>query len=126
MMMMSRKRADKDDDQKSRPETEVIGRTESVVTEVTCCDGDGAIFDEDVLIDDVITAEGEIEDDSEEDEDEEKVDDPDDVFSASSHSSDNGDDDDQGGAGITTTEASNEKNVDDYMNDDANERNRWS
>ncbi|XP_022024183.1 trigger factor-like [Helianthus annuus] len=85
-----------------------------------------AVFDEDVLLDDVITAEGDDEDDSEEDADEEKIDDPDDVFSASSHSDDdnNDDDDDQGGAGVTTTEASNEKNVDDYMNDGANEVSR--
>ncbi|XP_035838741.1 glutamic acid-rich protein-like [Helianthus annuus] len=69
-----------------------------------------AIFDEDVLLED-------LEDDDEEDDDEEKV------FYASSHSDDddNDDDDNQGGTGVKVTEASNERNVDDYMNDDANE-----
>ncbi|XP_022031057.1 RNA polymerase-associated protein LEO1-like [Helianthus annuus] len=63
-----------------------------------------AIFEEDVLMDDIITAE-------------------DDVFSASSHSDDDGndDDDDQGGTGVKVSEASNEQTVDDYMHDDANE-----
>ncbi|MFS7977127.1 hypothetical protein Hanom_Chr10g00900481 [Helianthus anomalus] len=39
------------------------------------------------------------------------------------HSNDDGNDDDdnQGGTGVKVTEASNEKNVDDYMHDDANE-----
>ncbi|MFS7986520.1 hypothetical protein Hanom_Chr11g01011291 [Helianthus anomalus] len=60
-------------------------------------------------------------DDSEEDEDEEKLDDPDDVFSTSSHDDDNDDDDNQGGTGIKVTEPLNEKNIDDYMNDGANE-----
>ncbi|MFS7953771.1 hypothetical protein Hanom_Chr07g00622451 [Helianthus anomalus] len=64
------------------------------------------------------------EDDDEEDDEKENDDKKDDdkkVFSASNHSSDNDDDDDQGGTGVTVTDASNEKNVDDYMNDDANE-----
>ncbi|XP_022024559.1 protein PFC0760c-like [Helianthus annuus] len=79
------------------------------------------IFEEEVLLKD-ITAEGNEEDDSEEDDDEED-DDEEKVFSASSHSDDddNDDDDNQGGTGVKVTEASNEKNVDDYMNDDANE-----
>ncbi|KAF5767924.1 hypothetical protein HanRHA438_Chr14g0641291 [Helianthus annuus] len=80
-----------------------------------------AIFDEDVVVDDMITAEGEIEDESEEDEDKEKIDDPDDVFSASSHDDDNDDDDDQGGMGVKVTEPSSEKTVDDYLNDSVNE-----
>ncbi|MFS7929009.1 hypothetical protein Hanom_Chr04g00327541 [Helianthus anomalus] len=82
---------------------------------------------EDVLLDDVITAEGDEVDDSEEDDDEKDDDEEDDneekVFSASSHSDDddNDDDDNKGGTGVKVTEASNEKNVDDYMHDDANE-----
>ncbi|XP_022024610.1 uncharacterized protein LOC110924946 [Helianthus annuus] len=85
------------------------------------------IFEKDVLLDDVFTAEGDDEDDSKEDDNEGDDDEEDDeeekVFPASSHSSDddNDDDDNQGGTGVTTTEASNEKNVDDYMNDGANE-----
>ncbi|MFS8007807.1 hypothetical protein Hanom_Chr14g01265341 [Helianthus anomalus] len=79
-----------------------------------------AIFEEDVLLED-ITAEGNDEDDSEEDEDKEKIDDPDDGFSTSSHDDGNDDGDNQGGTGIKVTEALNEKNVDDYMNDDVNE-----
>ncbi|MFS8003098.1 hypothetical protein Hanom_Chr13g01209911 [Helianthus anomalus] len=76
-----------------------------------------AIFEEDVLLEDM----GDDNIYDEEDDEEEKIDDPDDVISANSHSSDNDDDDDQGGTGVTITEASNEKNVDEYMNDDANE-----
>ncbi|XP_022030948.1 BAG domain-containing protein Samui-like [Helianthus annuus] len=45
----------------------------------------------------------------------------DDVFSASSHSDDDNNDDGQGGTGIKVTEASTEENVDDYLQDDANE-----
>ncbi|XP_021975361.1 glutamic acid-rich protein-like [Helianthus annuus] len=89
-----------------------------------------AIFEEDVLLEDVINDEGDDEEDDEEEDDEDddeehdeedKVDDADDVFSASSHSDDGDDDDDQGGTGIKVTEASDEQNVDDYMHDDANE-----
>ncbi|MFS7996065.1 hypothetical protein Hanom_Chr12g01125451 [Helianthus anomalus] len=86
-----------------------------------------AIFDEDVLIEDLGNDDEEVEDDSEEDDGEENDDEEDDeeekVFSASSHSSDdeNDDDDNQGGIGIRVTEASNEKNVNDLMKDDANE-----
>ncbi|XP_035843917.1 protein PFC0760c-like [Helianthus annuus] len=74
-----------------------------------------AIFEEDVSLEDI--ADDDEEDDDVEDDDEEKV------FSASSHSDDddNDDDDNQGGTGVKVTEASNEKNVDDYMNDDTNE-----
>ncbi|XP_035845788.1 RAB6-interacting golgin-like [Helianthus annuus] len=53
-------------------------------------------------------------DDEEDDEDEK-------VFSASSHGSDNDDDDAQGGMGIKVTEASKERNVDDFLNDSVNE-----
>ncbi|MFS8034660.1 hypothetical protein Hanom_Chr17g01583781 [Helianthus anomalus] len=61
-------------------------------------------------------------DDEEEDDDEGKKDDADDVFSASSHDDDDdGNDDDQGTSGIKVTEESNEENVDDYLQDDANE-----
>ncbi|XP_022024436.1 glutamic acid-rich protein-like [Helianthus annuus] len=86
-----------------------------------------AVFDEDVLIKDLGNDDEEVEDDSEEDDDEENDDEEDDkeekVFSASSHGSDddNDDDDNQGGTGVTVTEASKEQNVDDLMNDDANE-----
>ncbi|XP_022019799.1 aspartic and glutamic acid-rich protein-like [Helianthus annuus] len=81
-----------------------------------------AIFEEDVLLEDVINDEEDVDedDDEEDDDDDEKVDDAEDVFSASSHS-DGDDDDDQGGTGVTVTEASSEQNVDDYMHDDANE-----
>ncbi|XP_022040864.1 probable serine/threonine-protein kinase kinX [Helianthus annuus] len=82
------------------------------------------IFEEDVLIDDVINDEEVVdEDDDEEDDDEDKVDDADDVFSASSHSDDDDDDDDngQGGTGVKVTEASSEQNVNDFLHDDANE-----
>ncbi|MFS8035277.1 hypothetical protein Hanom_Chr17g01591201 [Helianthus anomalus] len=81
-----------------------------------------AIFEEDVLLDDVIDGEDDDEeDDDEEDDEEDKVDDQDDVISASSHSDDDNDNDNQGGTGVKVTEASNEQNVDDYMHDDANE-----
>ncbi|XP_021971724.1 probable serine/threonine-protein kinase kinX [Helianthus annuus] len=80
------------------------------------------IFEEDVLLDDVINEEDDIEeDDDEEDDDEEKADDADDVFSASSHSDNDDDDNGQGGTGVKVTEASNEENVEDYLHDDANE-----
>ncbi|MFS7908205.1 hypothetical protein Hanom_Chr01g00080471 [Helianthus anomalus] len=80
------------------------------------------IFEEDVLIDNVIDDDEEDveEDDEEEDVDEDKTDDADDVFSASSHSDDD-DDDGQDGTGIKVTKASNEENVDDYLHDDVNE-----
>ncbi|XP_021974544.1 protein PFC0760c-like [Helianthus annuus] len=79
------------------------------------------IFEEDVLIDDVINDEEDIEeDDDEEDDDDDKVDDADDVFSASSHSDDD-EDDSQGGTGVKVTKASNEENVEDYLHDDMNE-----
>ncbi|XP_022019326.1 FK506-binding protein 5-like [Helianthus annuus] len=85
------------------------------------------IFDEEVLIEDLGNVDGDVEDDSEEDDDEENDDEEDDddekVFSMSSHCSDddNDDDDNQGGTGVTVTEASKEQNVDDLMNDSANE-----
>ncbi|XP_035842227.1 glutamic acid-rich protein-like [Helianthus annuus] len=68
------------------------------------------IFEEYVLLEDVINDEGDDEeDDDEEDDEEDKVDDADDVFSASSHSDDGNDDDDsQGGNGVKATKASNE------------------
>ncbi|XP_022000374.1 late secretory pathway protein AVL9-like [Helianthus annuus] len=82
-----------------------------------------AIFEEDVLLEDVINDEEDVEEDvDEEDDDDEKIDVADDVFSASSHSDDD-DDDDQGGTGVTVTEASTEQNVDDFLQDDANEDN---
>ncbi|XP_022007487.1 uncharacterized protein LOC110906698 [Helianthus annuus] len=85
-----------------------------------------AVFDEDVSLEDLIgndDEEDDEEDDIDEGDDEEDDDDEEKVFSASSHGSgnDNDDDDNQGGTGVTTTEASKEKNVDDYMNDGANE-----
>ncbi|MFS7911667.1 hypothetical protein Hanom_Chr02g00120781 [Helianthus anomalus] len=80
------------------------------------------IFEEDVLLDDVIEEEEDIEEDDEEEEvDEDKTDDADDVFSASSHCDDNDDDGDQGSTGIKVTEASKEENVEDYLHDDVNE-----
>ncbi|XP_022040465.1 myelin transcription factor 1-like protein [Helianthus annuus] len=89
-----------------------------------------AIFEEDVSLEDIAgndDEEDDEEDNDEEDDNEEGDDEEDDdeekVFLASSHSSDddNDDDDNQAGTGVSTTEASNEKNVDDLMNDDANE-----
>ncbi|XP_022031603.1 trigger factor-like [Helianthus annuus] len=68
--------------------------------------------------------EGDDEDDDEDDDeegDDEEDDDDEKVFSASSHGSDNDDDDAQGGMGIKVTEASNERTVDDLMNDSVNE-----
>ncbi|MFS7915672.1 hypothetical protein Hanom_Chr02g00168011 [Helianthus anomalus] len=90
-----------------------------------------AVFEEDVSLEDIAGDDDEEdeeevndeEDDIEEGDDEED-DDEEKVFSVSSHGSDdddNNDDDNQGGTGVTTTEASNEKNVDDYMNDSVNE-----
>ncbi|XP_021979907.1 glutamic acid-rich protein-like [Helianthus annuus] len=85
------------------------------------------IFEEDVLIDNVINdqevvdEDNDEEDDDEEDDDEDKVDDADDVFSASSHSDDDDDDNGQGGTSVKVTEASNEENVDDFLHDDVNE-----
>ncbi|MFS7903103.1 hypothetical protein Hanom_Chr01g00020051 [Helianthus anomalus] len=62
------------------------------------------------------------EDDDEEEEGNEEDEKDDFVFSASSHSSKGNDDDDAaGGSGIKVTEASNEKVVDDLMNDTVNE-----
>ncbi|MFS7936597.1 hypothetical protein Hanom_Chr05g00417451 [Helianthus anomalus] len=86
-----------------------------------------AIFDEDVLMedmggdDDIDDDDDDDEEDEEEDKDDKKTVDDEKVFSASSHSSDNDDDDNQGGAGITMSEASKYQNADDYMNDEANE-----
>ncbi|MFS7888283.1 hypothetical protein Hanom_Chr00s000001g01593121 [Helianthus anomalus] len=82
-----------------------------------------SIFEEDIEVDDVVNEDEEDDEDEEEEEDDEaKKDDADDVFSASSHDNDNGnDDDDQGTSGIKVTEESNEENVDDYLQDDANE-----
>ncbi|XP_021985208.1 protein PFC0760c-like [Helianthus annuus] len=72
-----------------------------------------------------VEEEGDDEDDDDEDDDEEgdheEDDDDEKVFSASSHGSDNDDDDAQGGMGIKVTEASNERTVDDLMNDFVNE-----
>ncbi|MFS7977663.1 putative acting on peptide bonds (peptidase) [Helianthus anomalus] len=88
-----------------------------------------SIFEEEVLLEnmddnDVVDDEDDDEeDDGERNDDKEDDDDDDDddekVSSANIHSSD--DDDDQGVTSVTVTKASNEKNVDDYMNDDANE-----
>ncbi|MFS7966579.1 hypothetical protein Hanom_Chr09g00775381 [Helianthus anomalus] len=82
------------------------------------------ISEEDVEVDDVINEdeEDDEDDEEEEEEDEAKKDDADDVYSASSHDDDDdGNDDDQGTSGIKVTEESNEENVDDYLQDDANE-----
>ncbi|MFS7895590.1 hypothetical protein Hanom_Chr00s003113g01708591 [Helianthus anomalus] len=80
------------------------------------------IFEEDVEFDDVINEDEEDdEDDEEEEDDEAKKDDADDVFSASSHDDDDENDDDLGTSGIKVSEESNEENVDDYLQDDANE-----
>ncbi|MFS7968223.1 hypothetical protein Hanom_Chr09g00794941 [Helianthus anomalus] len=64
-----------------------------------------AIFEEDVLLEDMgdDDVDGDVDDDDEENDDEED------------------DDDEKGGIGVTVTEASKEQNVDDYMHDDANE-----
>ncbi|MFS7912599.1 hypothetical protein Hanom_Chr02g00131861 [Helianthus anomalus] len=83
-----------------------------------------SIFAKYVSLEDLIV--GDDDEDDEEDEEEEKDDkknDDDDekVFSASSHGSDNDDDDGQGGLGIKVTEASSERNVDDFLNDSVNE-----
>ncbi|XP_021991526.1 MATH and LRR domain-containing protein PFE0570w-like [Helianthus annuus] len=74
-----------------------------------------AIFEEDVSLEDIAA-------DNEEDDDEDDDDEGDD----NKGDDDEEDDDDEkvflrGGTCVTTTEASNEKTVDDYMNDDANE-----
>ncbi|MFS8002786.1 hypothetical protein Hanom_Chr13g01206181 [Helianthus anomalus] len=59
-----------------------------------------AIFEEDVLLEDIGDDNIDVDEDDDEDDDkEEKNYDPDDVFSASSLSSDNDNDDDQGGTG---------------------------
>ncbi|MFS7912584.1 hypothetical protein Hanom_Chr02g00131691 [Helianthus anomalus] len=62
--------------------------------------------------------------DDEEDEDDNLKDDADEVYSV--HSDDDDDDDgnddaDQGNSGIKVTEASNEENIDEYLQDNANE-----
>ncbi|MFS8006191.1 putative levansucrase [Helianthus anomalus] len=81
------------------------------------------LFEEPTSLHELIGASSEEEDD--EDEEDKKEDDKDDfVFSASSHSSQNDDDDDAtGGTGVRVTDASNEKVVDDLMNDTVNEEN---
>ncbi|MFS7909559.1 hypothetical protein Hanom_Chr02g00095981 [Helianthus anomalus] len=82
------------------------------------------LFEEPTSLHELIGASSEEEDD--EDEEGEKEDDKDDfVFSASSHSSQDDDDDDDatGGTGVRVTDASNEKVVDDLMNDTVNEEN---
>ncbi|XP_022020239.1 MATH and LRR domain-containing protein PFE0570w-like [Helianthus annuus] len=88
------------------------------------------IFEEDVSLEDIAGDDDEEDDEEVNDEeddieegDDEEDDDEEKVFSASSHSSDddNDDDDNQGDTGVTVTEASGEQNVDDLMNDDANE-----
>ncbi|XP_021996495.1 uncharacterized protein DDB_G0283697-like [Helianthus annuus] len=69
----------------------------------------------------ITTVSGEIDDD-EEDEDDNLKDDADEVYSVHSDDDDDGnDDDDQGTSDIKVTEASNEENIDDYLQDDANE-----
>ncbi|MFS7913552.1 hypothetical protein Hanom_Chr02g00143081 [Helianthus anomalus] len=78
-----------------------------------------AIFEEDVLLHDIIDDEEDVEEDDKEEEDDKNK--TDDVFSASSHSDNDNDDDDQGDTGIRVTEASTEENVDDYLLDDVNE-----
>ncbi|XP_022007219.1 glutamic acid-rich protein-like [Helianthus annuus] len=63
------------------------------------------------------------EDNDEEDEDDNLKDDADEVYSVHSDDDDdnNDDDDDQGTSGIKVTEASNEKNIDDYLQENENE-----
>ncbi|XP_022018947.1 glutamic acid-rich protein-like [Helianthus annuus] len=87
-----------------------------------------AIFEEPVTLEDLAADDDEEDDEEDADEegDEEEGDDEEDaddekVFSASSHGSDNDDDDAQGGMGIKVTEASNERSVDDLLNDSVNE-----
>ncbi|XP_022040321.1 nucleolar transcription factor 1-like [Helianthus annuus] len=87
-----------------------------------------AIFEEPVTLEDLAAdndEEDDEEDDDDDDDDEEGDDEEDDddekVFSASSHGSDNDDDDAQGGIRIKVTEASNERTVDDFLNDFVNE-----
>ncbi|MFS8021070.1 hypothetical protein Hanom_Chr16g01423121 [Helianthus anomalus] len=69
-----------------------------------------AIFEEDVLLedmgnDDIDDDEDDDEEDDDEEKDDKKNDDDEKVFSTSSHSYDNDDDDDQGGTGYKVTEA---------------------
>ncbi|KAJ0724859.1 hypothetical protein HanPI659440_Chr12g0452281 [Helianthus annuus] len=60
--------------------------------------------------------------DDEEDDDDNLKDDSDEVYSVHGNDDyDGNDDDDQGTLGIKVSEASNEKNVDDYLHDDASE-----
>ncbi|KAJ0668971.1 hypothetical protein HanPI659440_Chr17g0695701 [Helianthus annuus] len=86
------------------------------------------IFEEPVTLEDLAADDDEEDDEEDDDEegdeeegDDEEDDDDEKVFSASSHGSDNDDDDAQGGMGIKVTEASNERTVDDFLNDIVNE-----
>ncbi|KAJ0814639.1 hypothetical protein HanPSC8_Chr17g0788101 [Helianthus annuus] len=81
------------------------------------------LFEEPTSLHELIGASSEEEDD--EDEEGEKEDDKDDfVFSASSHSSQDDDDDDAtGGTGVRVSDASNDKVIDDLMDDTVNEEN---
>ncbi|XP_021991771.1 histone chaperone RTT106-like [Helianthus annuus] len=87
-----------------------------------------AIFEEPVTLEDLAADDDEEDDEEDDDEegdeeegDDEEDDDDEKDFSASSHGSDNDDDDAQGGMGIKVTEASNERTVDDFLNDSVNE-----
>ncbi|KAJ0466381.1 hypothetical protein HanPSC8_Chr14g0595601 [Helianthus annuus] len=83
------------------------------------------LFEEPTSLQELIGDSSEEDDDEEEDGKEYEKDDF--VFSASSHSSKDDDDDDDddtaGGSGVRVTDASNEKVVDDLMNDTVNEEN---
>ncbi|MFS7930545.1 hypothetical protein Hanom_Chr04g00345571 [Helianthus anomalus] len=59
--------------------------------------------------------------DHEEDEDDNLKDDADEVYYVHGDDNDGNDDDDQGTSGIKVTEASNEKKIDEYLQDNANE-----
>ncbi|XP_035843913.1 FK506-binding protein 5-like [Helianthus annuus] len=76
----------------------------------------------------ITSVSGEINDndeDDEEDEDDNLKDVADEVYSVHSDDDDDGnDDDDQGTSGIKVCEASNEENIDDYLQDDANEESK--
>ncbi|XP_022031054.1 FK506-binding protein 5-like [Helianthus annuus] len=72
----------------------------------------------------ITSVSGEINDndeDDEEDEDDNLKDDADEVYSVHSDDDDGNDDADQGNSGIKVTEASQEENIDEYLQDDANE-----
>ncbi|XP_022024321.1 protein PFC0760c-like [Helianthus annuus] len=73
----------------------------------------------------ITSVSGEIDDDEddEEDEDDNLKDDADEVYSVHSDDDDDdgNDDDDQGNSDIKVTEVSKEENIDDYLQDDANE-----